>query len=163
MHNWQETGATAAPFRVIPIQPRTPHINIIRTFSRVARVNIFMRIYTNSSYIPSIKWAVGPIYHEGRGSPFLSASQTQRIFTFGGQADVSPRAKTGRGEQCEYITVFDAKTKRRATLLFVFYEDYIEMRHAKPPVVNRDLVPRKSLTKHFFSLSPSKISISGVI
>lgn len=125
---------------------------------RVARVNIFMRIYTNSYTFNKV--SCGADISQGEKLSLLSASQTQRIFTFGGQADVSPRAKTGRREQCEYITVFDAKTKRRATLLFVFYEDYIEMRHAKPPVVNLDLVPRKSLAKHFFLLHPPKISIS---
>lgn len=68
---------------------------------------------------------------QGRDS-VPSASKTQRIFAFGEQAAVSPRAKTGRREQCEYITVFDAKTKSRAALFFVFCEGYIEMRHAKP-------------------------------
>lgn len=113
-----------------------------------------MRIYTN--FYTFNKVSCGADISQGEKLSLLSASQTQRIFTFGGQADVSPRAKTGRREQCEYIIVFDAKTKRRATLLFVFYEDYIEMRHAKPPVVNRDLVPRKSLAKYFFLLHPRK-------
>lgn len=115
----------------LDLHRETRRINIIRAFVGVARVNIFMRIYTRLLYVPSNKMSRAVnISREREGQKgetllFSLCIRDARSLCLWWASRRQPSAKTGRGEQCEYITVFDAKTKNQAALSFVLYEGVI--------------------------------------
>ena len=107
----------------LDLHRETRRINIIRAFVGVARVNIFMRIYTRLLYVPSNKMSrVVNISRKrgrvrrGRLCSFPSASETQGVFAFGGQAAVSLRQKPATENNANILRY--SMLKQRTKLLF---------------------------------------------